>query len=640
MDKDKLYPVLSQIAGPEDIKNLNDSQLLELAEEIRHRIIDVVSKTGGHIGASLGVVELTVALHYALSSPEDKIIWDVGHQSYAHKLLTGRFEAFDTLRQYHGISGFPKRTESPHDIAGTGHSGTSISTALGLAVARDKLGQDHEVVAVIGDGSLTTGLAYEGLNQAGHLRSHMIVILNDNVMSISKNVGAMSGYLNRIRLDPGYNRFRENLEERIKQLPGIGEKLLEAGKHIKESLKQLVVAGMLFEELGFKYIGPIDGHDIQALIQSLNMVKAIKEPILLHILTTKGKGYMPAEEKPAEFHGIPPFEKDTGEIIIEDSPPSFTNIFSRTLIKLAESDDKIVAVTAAMPSGTGLDKFAERWPERFFDVGIAEEHAVTFASGLAIAGLKPVVAIYSTFLQRAYDEIIHDVCLQKLPVVFAIDRGGLVGEDGATHHGVFDLAYLRHIPNMVIMAPKDENELQHMLATAFKLSRPIALRYPRGYGLGVHMDSELCPMEIGKAELIQEGRELMFCAIGKMVDYAKAATTELAKQKLTSTVINFRFVKPIDKEMITALAPCHDLLITLEDNCLTGGFGDAVLEVLSEKNICMPSLRLGIPDRFINHGSQAELFEEVGLSVDKIVEAIKKRLREACPQHEPKKPSR
>lgn len=639
MTEGYVYKHLNNISKPADIKELSWQALIEVSEEIRHRIIDVVSKTGGHIGASLGVVELSLALHYVLDSPEDKIIWDVGHQSYAHKILTGRFKQFDTLRQYNGISGFPKRSESEHDIAGTGHSGTSISTALGLALARDHIKKDYEVVAVIGDGSLTTGLAYEGLNQAGHLGTHMIVILNDNSMSISKNVGAMSGYLNRIRLDPGYNRFREALEERVKQFPGIGERLFEVGKNIKESFKQLVVPGMLFEELGFKYIGPIDGHNIQELIQSINMAKEIDEPILIHVLTKKGKGYTPAEEKPSVFHGPPPFQKDTGKIIVENKPPSYTHVFSQTLIKLAERDDRIVAISAAMPNGTGLDKFAEHFPDRFFDVGIAEEHAVTMASGMAIAGLKPVVAIYSTFLQRAYDEILHDVCLQQLPVVFALDRAGLVGEDGATHHGVFDLAYLRHMPNMTIMSPKDENELQHMLATALKIGKPAAVRFPRGSGLGVKLDDSFCPMEIGKAELVCEGDDIMFCAIGKTVDYAVNAAEELKKSKISATVINFRFIKPIDKEIIGALASHHSIVVTLEDNCITGGFGDAILATLSEKRLCLPTLKLGVPDRFVNHGTQEELFDEIGLSVDRIVQIIKKRLNDICPQHENKETS-
>ncbi|MDF9407469.1 MAG: 1-deoxy-D-xylulose-5-phosphate synthase [Pelotomaculum sp. PtaB.Bin013] len=614
--------LLRQVHAPYVIRSLNFAQLQELAGEIRQEIINTVAKNGGHLSPSLGVVELTLALHYVFNSPVDKIIWDVGHQSYTHKLLTGRYNEFDTLRQIGGISGFPRPTESAHDVFGTGHSSTSISAALGMAVARDLKGDNYSVIAVIGDGAMTGGMAYEALNHAGHMQKDLIVVLNDNEMSIAQNVGAMSGYLNRLRTDPMYSKGKEEIEQILRKLPA-GPKLLRLIDKLKDSLKYLVVPGMIFEELGFFYLGPIDGHDIKAVTNVLQRARTIKGPVLVHILTKKGKGYKPAENNPDKFHGVGPFDVASGEIKKSISIPSYTEVFGRTMVKLAGRERNVLAITAAMPGGTGLTKFARLFPERFFDVGIAEQHGVTLAAGLAAGGYHPVVAIYSTFLQRAFDQILHDICLQNLPVTFAIDRAGIVGEDGPTHHGLFDFSYLGTIPNMIIMAPGNENELQHMIATAVNHHGPAAVRYPRGAGIGCKMDKELKLLPIGKAQVLREGADLTLLAVGSMVSRAENAAGILSGMGIEATVINARFIKPLDEEIILKYAAITGKVFTIEEHVLKNGFGSAVLELLSakgKKDVLVH--RFGIPDCFIEHGSHALLMEKYGLNVEHIVDVV------------------
>ncbi|MBI4743604.1 MAG: 1-deoxy-D-xylulose-5-phosphate synthase [Actinobacteria bacterium] len=618
--------ILNNINSPSDLKNLSPSQLKILADEIREKIIKTVSETGGHLAPSLGVVELTIGLHLALDSPKDKIIWDVGHQSYAHKIITGRREQFNTLRQYGGISGFPKRSESDHDIFDTGHSSTSISAALGLAEARDIKNEKDTIVAVIGDGSLTGGMAYEALNQAGHLKTDLIVVLNDNVMSISPNVGAMSLYLNRIRLDPAFKKVREKIEQQIQKIPNIGPKMITMGELLEDSVKHLFVPGMIFEELGFKYIGPVDGHDIEAVVKSINFAKQLGGPILIHTLTKKGFGYPPAEQNPDKFHGTNPFVIETGKAKKKIMAPSYTDVFGDALIRIAEKKDNVIAITAAMKDGTGLNKFAKRFPDRFYDVGIAEQHAVTFAAGLSLKGFCPVVAIYSTFLQRALDQIIHDVCLQNLHVVFALDRAGLVGEDGATHHGAFDISYLRHLPNITIMAPKDEEEFCDMIYTAVQMEGPVAIRYPRGSAVGVRLTDEFKLIKTVKAEIIQRGKDVCIIAVGRMVQTAIRTSNELVKKGITSSIINARFIKPIDEHLISLTAPQHKLVVTIEENVLTGGFGSGIMELLNENNISIPVLRFGLPDKFIEHGPVDLLLSDIGLDAPKIASQISERL--------------
>jgi 1-deoxy-D-xylulose-5-phosphate synthase len=605
--------ILSRINEPRDLKKLNKKELRELAAQIREVIIKTVSRTGGHLAPNLGVVELTIALHRALDCPRDKIIWDVGHQCYVHKLLTGRYENFQTLRQYGGISGFPKRSESEFDIFDTGHASNSVSIALGLAEAR-KFDQDERVVvAVIGDGALTGGMAYEALNQAGHLGTKLIVILNDNEMSISCNVGAMSSYLARLRLDPAYNRISQEIEAKVKKIPAIGEHLYAIGEHIKESFKALLVPGMLFEELGFKYIGPINGHNIEEIERNISLAKNINKPVLLHVLTKKGFGYKPAEENPDRFHGTSPFVIETGEVRDKEATPSYTKVFGHTLCEIARENERIVAITAAMATGTGLDLFRKEFPDRFYDVGIAEQHAVTFAAGLAISGLLPVVAIYSTFLQRAYDQLIQDVCLQDLPIILALDRAGVVGEDGPTHHGVFDLSYLRHMPGLVVMAPKDEGELRHMLYTATLVRKPVAIRYPRGAGVGADIEEELRVIDIGKGEILKQGEDVCLLAVGRMVEAAIYAAELLEQRGISTSVVNMRFVKPMDKEILRWAAERHLLVVTIEENSLIGGFGSGVLEFYEVENINVSVTRIGIPDEFVPHGSTKRLLAEIGL---------------------------
>ncbi|MBI5042265.1 MAG: 1-deoxy-D-xylulose-5-phosphate synthase [Nitrospirae bacterium] len=615
--------LLEKINSPEDLKKIDRNDLPHLAEEIREAIIDVVSKNGGHLASNLGSVELSIAIHYIFNAPNDQIIWDVGHQAYTHKILTGRREAFYTLRQFNGISGFPRREESRYDVFNVGHSGTSISAALGKAVARDFLGENYKVIAVIGDGSMTAGLAFEALNQAGHLKKDIIVILNDNEMSISKNVGALSAYLNRIMTGQFYTRVKKETEHILKNIPKIGESMLKAAKVAEESVKGLIAPGILFEEMGFNYVGPIDGHRIEHLINTFENIKRLSEPILIHVVTKKGKGYKFAEKDPAFFHGPPPFYIETGEARKKSPVPSYTKIFGDTIIRIARENEKVIAISAAMPEGTGLDRFAKEFPNRFYDVGIAEQHGVTFAAGLAAEGFRPVVAVYSTFLQRAYDQIVHDVCLQNLPVVFAMDRAGIVGEDGPTHHGAFDIAYLRHIPNMVIMAPKDENELQHMLYTAVNHNGPIAIRYPRGEAIGVSLDRHLKKIEIGKGEIIVDGDDIAIIAIGNAVYPALDAAARLRDEGISVAVMNARFPKPLDKELIIDIAGRVKGIITVEENSLQGGFGGAVIELLSDEDIKIKVKRIGLPDKYIEHGAQKILRQKYGLDSDGICNAVK-----------------
>jgi 1-deoxy-D-xylulose-5-phosphate synthase len=584
--------------------------LERLCKEIRKEIISIVSKNGGHLSSNLGVVELTVVLHYVFDLPRDKLIWDVGHQSYTHKILTGRRDRFHTLRQYGGISGFPKRDESPYDTFDSGHSGTSISSALGIAEAQRQKGKGGRVIAVIGDGSMTSGLAFEGLNQAGLVDRDLIVVLNDNEMSISPNVGAFSSYLNRLMTGQFVNRFREDIKTFLETLPGIGKSVLRFAKQAEESLKGLLMPGLLFEELGLKYIGPIDGHRLDYLVETFQNVKKMRGPILVHVITKKGKGYPPAEMDPALFHGIGPFIVETGEPIRNpnNNPPTYTEVFGETLCRLAEENQYLIAITAAMQSGTGLEKFSRKFPDRFYDIGIAEQHAVTFAAGLALEGMKPVVAIYSTFLQRAYDQILQDVCLQNLPVVFALDRGGIVGEDGPTHQGLFDFSYLRHIPNLTIMVPKDEDEFQHMIKTAVECSTPVAFRYPRGKGVGVKRESLLKTIEIGKGEVLREGDQILILAIGSTVYPTLRVAERLESSGIHAAVINSRFLKPLDGELICHWAKKTGKVLTVEENVLQGGFGSAVLELLQERgHFSIQVKRLGIPDLFVEHGAQSLL---------------------------------
>jgi 1-deoxy-D-xylulose-5-phosphate synthase len=619
-------PLLDTIDSPQDLKRLTVPQLVALAREIRHTIVSVVSQRGGHLAPSLGVVELSIALHYVFDFCTDRLVWDVGHQSYPHKLLTGRRSSFHTLRQWKGISGFPKIEESPYDHFGTGHASTSISAALGMAVGRDLMGEDYSVVAVIGDGALTGGLALEGLNQAGHMGRDLIVILNDNKMSISKNVGALTGYLARILAAPLYNRFRDEIWELLGKLPDReARRMRRLASHLEESLKGLFVPGTLFEELGYRYIGPIDGHSCAQLIRTLRDVRGLSGPVLVHVVTKKGRGYPPAEADAPRFHGVPPLNKLTGRPLSSGGTPTYTEVFGTALVDLASEDSRIVAITAAMPDGTGLNLFAKAFPDRFFDVGIAEQHAVTFAAGLATKGLKPVVAIYSTFLQRAVDQVIHDVCLQKLPVVFALDRAGLVGADGPTHHGFFDLSYLRMIPNITIIAPADEVELRDALYTALtSTSGPVAIRYPRGRGVGRGNRGDYTLLPHGRGVLLRDGEHCAIIAVGTMVDPALQAADLLAEDGCSVAVVNARYVKPLDADLVVRLAVRTRAVATVEENMLAGGFGDAVAEALRHANVHgIRMTQLGLPDRFVEHGSQARLREAVGLSPAGIASAVR-----------------
>ena len=619
---------LQQIKSPDDIRQLKIPELKVLAQEIREELIQVVSENGGHLAPNLGVVELTLALHMVFHTPEDKIIWDVGHQSYVHKLLTGRYEQFHTVRTLNGLSGFPKRSESVHDAFGAGHSSTSISAAVGFAKARDLRGDNNNVIAVIGDGAMTGGMAFEALENAGQMGSNLIVILNDNEMSIDPNVGAMAEYLSRARSNPAYTKSKEDVEELLKKIPGIGDKMFKAADRLKDSLKYLLVPGVLFEEFGFKYYGPVNGHDLSALMAVLENVKGMDRPVLIHVETKKGKGYAPAEKNPDLFHGVSPFHIQTGELKKKSVLPSYTSVFGKTLTQLGAQDNRIVGITAAMGKGTGINIFQEQFPDRTIDVGIAEEHAVTMAAAMALDGYKPVVAIYSTFLQRAYDQVMHDVALQNAPVVFCLDRAGLVGDDGPTHHGIFDISYLRHIPNMVCMAPKDENELRHMLYSALSYDCPVAVRYPRGEGLGVPMDEALQILPLGKAEVLQEGSRITLLALGSMVHIAQEAAARISEETgITPTVINARFAKPLDAETILRYAAQDTLLVTLEEHAVTGGFGSAVLELFNQHGLDTRNvMTIGIADSFVQHGNTARLKEMQGLDTDSIVAKIKERL--------------
>jgi len=641
--------LLDNINSPSDLKRLDDQELQELAGEIRTFMVGAVSKVGGHLAPSLGVVELTLALHSVLDSPDDKIIWDVGHQCYAHKIITGRAAEFHTIRQYGGLSGFPNKCESEHDIVGTGHSSTSISYGVGLqeairlaAAQKELAGVDAtiegssdtttgghidempggHVACVIGDGALTGGIAYEALNQAGHLKTPLIVILNDNEMSIKPNVGAISQYLHKLRLDPTLYKLREEFEHGLDKIPGIRG----ASRSIKESMKAFLVPGMLFEELGFAYIGIVDGHDVKALRKSIRAAMEIERPVLIHIKTTKGKGYEPAEARPDTFHGIAPFTISTGEAIKKPGPITYTEAFGQGLARMAADDERIVAITAAMSSGTGLYHFERKFPDRFFDVGIAEEHAVAFAAGLAIGGFKPVVAIYSTFLQRAFDMLVQDVALQELPVVFALDRAGLVGDDGPTHHGAFDMGYLSLVPGMTVMAPQDEAELQNMVYTALQMNAPAAIRYPRLAGRGVSMPEEFELLPVGRAEIIDRGEGALLIGIGTGVGICRRAARLLVEQNgLRATVVNARFVKPLDKELILKLAAEHELIVTVEEGTAMGGFGSAVQHLLAEE-ASTPVKSFAIPDAFVPHGNRAKLLRDIGLTPEAVADYVGEKL--------------
>ncbi len=625
--------LIENINGPQDLKKLSIPRLKELAGELREIIIETVATNGGHLASNLGSVDLTVALHYVFNSPADKIIWDVGHQAYAHKLLTGRYGAFSGIRQYGGISGFPKISESPHDAFGTGHSSTSISAALGILAARDLNREKFKVIAVIGDGAMTAGLAFEGLNHAGHLKKDLIVILNDNEMSISPNVGALSAYLRRMMMGDLYTKFKKETKLFLERLPAVGEPVLKIAQKAEDTVKGLVVPGLLFEELGFEYVGPVDGHRIESLIETVNTFKDFPGPVLIHTITQKGKGYKPAEQNPGIFHGIGPFNIETGEQI-PSSRKSYSEIFGNCLTELAKYDERIIAITAAMTEGTGLSEFVRSFPKRFYDVGIAEGHAVTFAAGLATQGLRPVVAIYSTFLQRSYDEIVHDVCLQNLPVVFAIDRGGIVGDDGPTHHGAFDLSYLRHIPNLVVMAPKDGYELRCMLRTALSLEGPSAIRYPRGSVEGSQEEGETEEIPIGRAEVLRQGKDVLIAAIGNTVNPAVDASRLLDEAGVSACVINARFVKPLDTDLILRHAMETGHVLTVEENTVLGGFGSAVLEELAASGAEGVKVKtLGLPDRFIEHGPQGVLRKMHGLDAEGIARETLALIKKSAGYH-------
>ncbi len=623
------YSVLDRVNDPADLRALSVAELQKLAGEIRDLIISTVANTGGHLASSLGAVELTLALHTVFNTPQDRLIWDVGHQSYAHKIVTGRKEKFATLRQRGGLSGFPKRSESPYDTFNVGHSGTSIAAAAGFAEAQCLKGEHNKIIAVIGDGSLTTGMAFEGLNWSGDRKKNLIIVLNDNEMSISPNVGALSSYLNRIMTGDRVTRFKSELKSFFKSIPGIGEQILKFSQQIEESVKTFMVPGALFEELGFTYVGPLEGHRLDYLLKNFENVKNLEGPVLVHVITQKGRGYKFAEENSPTYHGIAPFDVETGQTLPSVNPaPSYTEIFGRTMTQLAADDSLIVAITAAMCEGTGLEKFRRTFPGRFYDVGIAEQLAVTFAAGLATQGLLPVVAIYSTFLQRAYDQILHDVCLQNLPVVFAVDRAGIVGEDGATHQGLFDLSYLRNLPHLVMMAPKDENELRHMLKTAIGCGFPVSIRYPRGKGVGVPLDNEILTLPLGKGEVLREGSDLAMIAVGCTVYPALKAAQKLAEEGIEAKVINARFIKPLDAELILSTAAAVKKILTIEENVLDGGFGSAVLELLAAKGVTGTTVRrLGIRDEFIEHAKQSELRAQLGLDEEGILRTAREMLK-------------
>lgn len=602
---------------PDDLRKMDYDDLELLTYEIRDFLVEEVSKSGGHLSSNLGVVELSIALHRAFDTPKDKLIWDVGHQTYVHKILTGRAQRFDSLRKFGGMSGFPKMSESKFDIFDTGHSSTSLSLGLGLAVARDLSGEDYNVITVIGDGAMTGGLAFEALNNAGNIDTNMIVVLNDNGMSISPNTGGLSKYLGRLRSSRKYISMKAQIKKNVSRVPLIGEGMVAGMQHARDSIKYAVIDGVLFEELGFRYFGPVDGHDIKEMCETFELAKEAEGPVLIHVMTQKGRGYSKAENNPNVFHGIGPFDMETGQPLKKSSIPSYSGVFGNKLIQMAEQTEKIVAVSAAMFEGTGLEKFSREYPKRAFDVGIAEGHAVTFSAGLAKAGMKPFVAVYSTFLQRAYDEIMEDVCLQKLPVVFCIDRAGIVGADGETHHGIFDLSYLKHMPNLTVMAPKDGRELEAMMEFAAEAEGPCAIRYPRGEAENFGTDSVI---EAGRAEVIREGKDTEIWAIGAMVKKALDAADILEDKGISAGVVNMRFLKPFDLSLLRGSADRFKLIFTLEDNVVSGGAGEEINNLLSDKDVKV--LNIGWPDKFIEHGSCEELYEKYGMDANSIAERI------------------
>ena len=614
--------ILEQIKGPEDLKKLTSEELSQLAEEIRAFLIEKISHTGGHLASNLGVVELTIALFRTFDLPEDKIIWDVGHQSYTHKILSGRRMEFDELRQYGGLSGFPKRKESPYDSFDTGHSSTSISAGLGIAQGRDILGEDYKVVSVIGDGALTGGMAYEALNNAARMKKNFIIILNDNKMSISENVGGMSRYLGGLRTGAGYNDLKKNVADTLERIPVVGGRMIDKIKRTKNSIKQLFIPGMLFENMGITYLGPVDGHNIPALCKVLKEAQKLDHAVLVHVLTKKGKGYEPAEKNPAHFHGVSPFDIKTGKPLAEKKYPTYTDVFSKKLCQLGETHRELVAVTAAMPDGTGVAAFGKKFPDRFFDVGIAEAHAVTSAAGMAAAGLRPVVAVYSSFLQRGYDQILHDVCIQNLPVLFAVDRAGLVGSDGETHQGIFDYSYLTSIPNMSVAAPKNLWELRAMLDFAMDYKAPFAIRYPRGTayrGLKEFMQ----PIAYGKGEIIYEEENIALLAVGSMVSTGEHVRAKLKEEGVSCTLANARFVKPFDKELVDRLAKNHRLIVTMEENVLQGGFGLPVTAYIHEHYPQVKVMNIALPDAYVEHGNVSVLRKGLGIDSDSIIQRLK-----------------
>jgi 1-deoxy-D-xylulose-5-phosphate synthase len=633
--------LLENINSAADLRRLSVAELPEVAAEIRQYILETMSRIGGHTGASLGAIELAVALHYAFDTPKDRLVWDVGHQAYAHKILTGRRDLLPTIKQYGGISGFLRRDESEYDTFGAGHASTSLSAALGMAIARDKKGEQHHVVALIGDASLAGGMAMEAINQAGHLKTRLIVVLNDNEMSIAPAVGALTGYLNRIRTAQGYHRFKDEVEETLLSIPSLGERLHHAAKTVKDAIAAAVLPGALVSELGFKYIGYVDGHNPRALVAALREAKQIKDgPVIVHALTTKGKGHPQAEKDYYRWHATGPFDLKTGTAIKSAAKaPTYTAVFGKTLCQLMEKDPKVVALTAAMPDGTGVCEALERFPDRAFDVGIAEQHCVTFAAGMSVEGLKPVCAIYSTFLQRGFDQLVHDVCIQNLNVKFCLDRGGIAGGDGPTHHGLLDIAYLRSVPNIAVMAPKDEGEMRDMMLTMLEHNGPAAMRYPRGNGVGADIEREPQLVEIGKGEILRDGGEVAIIAYGSMVHPSLQAAENLAKDSIETTVVNARFVKPLDSSLLLALARTKRLLITVEEAYLAGGFGSAILELLEENGLQdkVRVVRMGIPDRLVTHGDAKLLLAKYGLDADGIYTRVRESIdvldeRRAKPQ--------
>lgn len=613
---------LENYSGLDDLKKMNIDEMKELAEDIREFLVESLSKTGGHLASNLGVVELTIALHKVYHSGYDKFIWDVGHQAYVHKILTGRKEGFKSLRQYKGMSGFPKRIESEHDIFDTGHSSTSISAGLGIAMARDVRRENYKVIPIIGDGAMTAGMAFEALNHAGDIGTDITVVLNDNEMSISENVGGLAKHLYRLRIEAGYNKVKNDIEELVEKIPGIGDMMIKTTEKMKSSMRYFLLGGAFFEELGFKYIGPVDGHDLNELINVFEATKNIKEPKIIHVITKKGKGYKFAEENPEKFHGISKFNIETGETVNSSDEKTYSDVLGETLVELAEKDESILAITAAMTAGTGLDKFKSKFSERYFDVGIAEQHGVTLAAGMAANGMKPFFAVYSTFLQRAYDQVLHDVCIQNLPVTFALDRSGLVGNDGETHHGVFDLSYLSHIPNMSIMSPKDKREFENMIRFAANHDGPLVIRYGKGVCKNYFNSVEDTSIELGKSEIIREGKKIAIIAVGRMVELVDKVLLDFANKEKYYTLVNARSIKPIDTEMISTISKSHDVIVTIEDNAINGGFGSLVNKALIDIDYKGKIKNIGIPDRFIEHGDNSDLYRAENFDADSISNII------------------